>query len=1814
MSRHFTGRQAVVCRSRDWQKTGCAGTRCVDFPRSLSGFARAMQASGLWVIAVIAMVMFADSGPLGGQSSTWAHEPVAQDAAPASESKNAKEASAGKDASSANAPPSPSELPASLESLQQIYFYQSQAAELIPQQFRPIDVQTLDQKLQSHKANSGATSDTPQIVRAVYVARIEGEHLVSNNSYFEIAYDGSSPARLALSTLGVALAAPSDNGSLNGPGIVSDANGNCSILVSKDSRVSFGWSAAGSASERGLQFDLQLPLAGQAKLLIEVPQTRELVAMDGVSQPLPSPPLEASGNAATNNASEKSRWYSIEAGGLSRVRLRVSEPVQASAEAVIAIRQASLQYDLLPASITFTARMLLDAKTLVQMPSLLVQHGQITSVRVGGTALPWSEIPSGQGAELRFDVARVNEIASSNNGTLSLIIEGEAAWSSIAGIQSLPWPTWQNRRPVLIPTEMQAQIRVDPSMRLARLQLPTGWRYLPTIAAEDGSRLHRCVGPIVDQPLSVLSRPNEVPLVAESILRLTATNSRILAQYDSSLAVNTSGPVPIQLRIDREWKTELVTVVSSGRVLDLPSDEAARRNVTIWPTTDEVVNGRIHLRVTGSMPQRLSGGRSEFPATAFVQIQNVRNRVVAAVTPPPGFTWTGEVALLASQLPANSLTSIQKSLLGELRDESLLIDLNEGRLPLLVSRRPDAALAARNRLVLKYDGERLSETLLIACESSTTDIQSLVIDLGARGERPEMQWSAILPDGSSRRIESLQPVTPESVGLLDPNQISPPLGPLNADGSPEAQTSQEESVDPTSAGTAEPASPTTAASSELWRLSFGEPGERRLLLIGRRSYPASGDTQVPLPFIPGAAGQTSDVLVSPSLSVQRLSGSIQKVPAVESSGLAYKPFAAVVPDYQPETGACILRYEATERPSIDLAPSKVLPTQPIVSHETVRIVASNRGGDWIVASYEFAFAGALVIDQDPSLRLISVTNQNDRPVPYEEAEHRLRVTPQATDTCLFFKWNRPTVAGSLIRRWTTPRLRSNAVVLLRDWRVISAADTLIPRLLVDGQLDRDFELQKSFADLLGVDWLKSDGKSALAPQTLAVQTTRQRFLVVDATLGFPVMAMMALWLFAFGWWLATRRIDMVLLIWGATLIPGLALLPSTHVWFGTVCLPLACGGLIAVCQRHLQPTMAAMRASRGSNSQLKPGSPTPKSGSGVHGNVPGVHVPGEEAREKPSSRAITWSARLSICIALSAAWGATVNSVLAQEPMITGQAPAAVQAGAPAGTSTQPATPAPRDYVLIPTDATGKPAGTKVYIDQSLYQQLYREQLPTIGTVRLKTANYRVRLDGALEAKPQAEVEVRFQLEDSVQRAELSLPFRSAEVKSVQWLTDRDSRALRWLADSDRSIRITLPPASNAGILIRANLDITVPTKQSRRLVHSLLPVPGATLLVDAGGAVQRIELGQCQGRRELQAEAGRLTASIGAVSELDLSVVYRDPNRPQPTILERRYWVHAGHQTSNVECEVDLSDTELLQGTELSLVLSDGAVPQLMTDDWSLVSSESVTPTRRQLLLKANKDNPGPLRFLWEMPSVVIPAQRTDLPPSITLPDIFTFGATAGSPSAIAFDAAPGLKLTVYSPPSAATAANAPAPGEAFTSSVSSENIDAFVSRWKGFRATATEIVSTQSVLPRLVITAPNASLWQSDEEHHLHVRPGELQLGYSATVLPGDRLLGPTRLIIPPGSELRSLTVNGTAIDSMAYRIGNRDEIVLNEMSGTEPIRLRAVLHLRIPQTGRFNPPRMSIEPAQVVRGTYTMTRDQSLAVQELLPNGILETSTPR
>jgi hypothetical protein len=177
---------------------------------------------------------------------------------------------------------------------------------------------------------------------------------------------------------------------------------------------------------------------------------------------------------------------------------------------------------------------------------------------------------------------------------------------------------------------------------------------------------------------------------------------------------------------------------------------------------------------------------------------------------------------------------------------------------------------------------------------------------------------------------------------------------------------------------------------------------------------------------------------------------------------------------------------------------------------------------------------------------------------------------------------------------------------------------------------------------------------------------------------------------------------------------------------------------------------------------------------------------------------------------------------------------------------------------------------------------------------------------------------------------------------------------------------------------------------------------------------------------------------------------------------------------------------------------------------------------------------------------------------------------------------------------------------------STSAATIDAFVASWKGFRGTASEVIVSASPLPRFLVVAPSPRAWQSDEVHHLHVRPGELQLSYVATITPGDRLLGPLRVVLPVGCELRALTMNGVSINTVPRRVGNRDEVSLNEPSSADPIRLRVILHMRS-QALKFNPPRVSVEPVQLIKGTYTLSRDQSLLIEEVVDGGLIEAESP-
>ncbi len=1729
------------------------------------------------------------------------------------------------------APPSSQtsqELPDSLKRFKQIYLYQSQLAELLPPSYRAIDMVDLDKRLQEVRIQSPSVAESPQLIRSIYVARLVNDHFVSTRSVWDVSYQGTQPSRLVLGELGFALkTADREEGSGAMAKLSSGLDGKLSMLVEGDSSVVFAWTAVGKSIERGQLFDLRIPRSVQTRFLIELPRELELQAVDGVAQSLPSPPPEAGTTSiASTPYGGATQWYSIDAGGLEQVRIRILTETRKETQPVLPIRQASIQYDLKPRSIRFTLKMAVDVATGSSVPLFTIVDGQVTSVRVGGSAIPWSEVTLPEGVAIRIESSR-NE-PSNATGTVSLTIDGEAAWdSSDVSTQPVPWIAWRDCRPILIATELQTQFRLDPSLNAFRIQLPQGWRFSPTATAEDGSRLYRCGGAFTTQSPRVLVQPKDVVSNADALLRLTASDSQFQAQLDALILMDRAGPQPIELQIDPDWTVDLVTIPTSGRVVDLASEPTQRRRITIWPTSDEVVDGSLHVRVSGSQPSRNRDDQLEFPATSFVTIGNCRNRSVAMVSPPSGFNWVGDVALRARRIKVDELTDFQRRILGDTIGTGLLIELNEGRTAPLVCQRPEIAFDTTTRLALRSEGDQLVETCLIACNSTSTAVQTIIIDLGNAYDRPPMQWSAIEADGHARRIVSSVRLSREEIAAREVNRSS----------------DKDSAVPPGRESAVETSPPAT----EIWQLQLADTGQRDVMLIGRREYPITTSQSIALPNVPGAAAQTTQVVLMPSLAIERHDDTVLKVHPHSSQKSQIAKFGAVAAETDPTKGSIVLQYDTFDRGYIKVARAKIGAPPSFVWREEVRVVASNRGGDTIMASHDVEAGSSLVLRHDANLQLLRVTDSGGATLTFVDDPTVLIVSVPQTVSRVITYWTRSVYSSSITRRWTPPRLTADGEVLQRHWKVIAASDTFIPSSPLLGErslimspltsLSAAGQVATSPVDVAS-DWLEGSGPA------VRIDPADGRIWLVDSGMGYGLVSISGLICLAIGWWTSLRAPFIAAMVWVISIAPAMFAWDTSSLWISAICAPLACGSLIAVSIRKSHTRVTDLFRSR--SAPVAGTSPNARSQKeqGTKQFLGSDQEGGDIRHGSSREHAISWRSPIPcwLFLALSVGYHAfAANGATGQE----------------AAPPVDPSSTRPREvvgnkfhggvtdaesknlpFLLIPTGLDGRVAGSKVYLPQSFYQDLFRDRASSVGTLQVLSAAYRIRLEGTADSTVTADVEARYSVEDSTIRKEVRLPFVASQLRSIQWISEGGSRPLQWSSDGDSKIRVTLPSGMNASLLVRASAPVQSPTRAVRRLQFAIAPVASASLVVDSAFPVQRIEIAKSLGEVEKQSDSGRLTASIGAVDQIDLTAILRDNTRQSASIAQRRYWIHAGYERTNIECEIEPSDLAIRKGGEFTLVVQDNRTPLMTCSDWEMQSLESLSSTRQTLKMRATRDNPGPIRLLWELDSVIAANEQADGLSSMIVPDVVMPSVSATPTAHIAIDAAVGLRLipqtvgeplislgSVLSPrldsstqslspsqlpvTSDELSTNEPTPNALVKATTSPEAIDAFISSWKGFRGAATEVISSESPPVRFSLVGTESRAWKAEELHHLHVRPGELQLSFTATITPGESPIGPLRVVLPAGSDLRVLTVNDREMDAVPRRVGIRDEVSLPEPTNNEPFRVRAVIHLRASDT--FSPPRIRVEPIINSGGTYTLSRDQSLSVIEIADSGLSEST---
>ncbi len=1636
-----------------------------------------------------------------------------------------------------DAPPTRSPLPRSFELLRPIYFFGGQASGIVPDFFRPIAIEQLDRQLRPLADSVISGVERPQLVRAVYVARLAGASLVSTQTTWEVAHHGQSPERLSLGSIGLAIRsaslAPGGGGlQTDSPPLDTDGDGNVSLTVQGDTRLAISWTAAGRETDREISFDLAIPRASQARWLIAVPTEMKLDTLDGVIQALPSPPPEA----AARDSGRSLAWYAIEGGGLSRLRLRVLKVAGGQTNSPLVVRQASMVYELLPSSIRFASRWVVDPPADGVLPPLRLDGGRVTAVTVGGTAVRWNETLSEEGKWIQL---RAEATDVSLRTAINIAVDGEASWSDVPGLQELPWVEFRDCVPELIGNQLPAKVMVDSRLDLMRLGLPAGWDYLSPVESNQNGTTYRLGGPWGSEPPSVRIAAFETQIFANSVIRLSATEARFRAVLESSIELGSGGPRPIRLRIEPGWTVESVVLPQSGRVIELPPEFAKERLISLWPTADEMENGGLKLRVIGYQPLRLNGDVAIYPASSFASLTNSRNRLVAVVSPPQGFRWTSEASLVANRTSPESLTAIQRQLLGEVPPEAMLLDISRERIESLSSRSPIVDFNANTLFKLVVENQRLLETLTVSCVSAVGQLDQVRVEFGV-GSQPDMAWSVDPSTSPLRRLLRARRLTPTAADA--------------------------------------------AEQREIWDLELERSGAQSAVLIGRRerivSAWAGGAQQareplrVELPSVMGASGRVARVLIPDSLRLVRSSTGVLRVPHSVEGGLT--------PQADPNGGTAgtMLRYDPSGTSWIEVIPATDAPPRSVTWSEAIDIVSSLRGGDWITARYELGPGESLTIDCDSDLRLAGVTDSEGRGLVHDWVPGRLvirspdrsaqgrserDITPLGDATRVIVRWSRPSIGNAWLKAWQPPRLAVSGSVLRSRWRLHAATDSLIPQQLIS-RLPAPLGRWTGVTDSAKDRPVKLDAADSL----LTADSTAWELnavddypvWIVDRSSWLSLAVVISLLLFAASWKLARQHPILVGLGFGLSAI----LLPTLSLgwgWMLVTCLPIAAGSLLGT-------TLLLPRGQGRAN----------------------LIIPVK----------ITETARLTCWLgfAIGATWFLGAGDVWGQAApsQPNGNSPASgalpvprnAAAGVPLPAGVNELLPlGRRPTVLIPTGPDGQPLGDKVYVPQRLYQELFREKTMPVAPPTITSAIYRLRLDGMTDtAMPSAEWEIRYSLSNLAERSEILLPIRSTDLRSVQWLPGGEAKPLRWTAMGDGQVKISLPPISSAALLLRLVTEVESPERRLRRVRLVIPAVASASLMVDSNVAVQRFELTGAIGQTESLPDSGRLSADLGAVRAIELGVLLRQGARGIPAIGDRRYWVHGSPGRGQVECEIEPAESSIQVGTDMPIVVLGGTPPTLTTTDWALQRSETISSQRQLLTFRARRDQPEPIRLLWPIDPITAGMGEADEAVAITIPDVISAGSASTPSALIATWAGEGYRLISL--------------GDADQASEASDSIDSFIAAWKGYRGSAQQVIRSAGPLGRLLLVQRPRRDWRCEEQHHLHVRQGEMLLTYDGTITRGERSIGPLRLTLPARYEIRRLTVNGVDVPTAPRSVGGVTEVLLADTAGAERMQVQLNARQSLLLTEPFEPPRVRIEPIMQVSGTYSLTRDRLLRIEQI------------
>ena len=1616
-----------------------------------------------------------------------------------------------------------------------VYFYQSEAARLVPPDFRPVALDDLQALLERPVDGAGPAIDRPQLVRAVYVAYLQDDALRSEQSWLDIRYRDDAVGQLDLGPVNLALAdGPDLEQGVQQPRLVSRSDGTLRAVVSRDCRIDFGWSLGGRQHADGTRsYEMVIPRCGQSRILIGLPTTRLLRSADGVARLLPSPPPEVTASGAEPPAR---RWYEIEAGGLSRVHLQVDPAGRQQSETLLPVRQQSIEYRVGSRAVHWTMRLVLDAAPGAPLPPLAIGRGRASEVLWGGVPIGWTETnaqsdgdqaendsANAQADETVLQFATDTSAAEADRGESVMLTLHGASEMSFGQPLPLPWPRWLNARVVYATPTAETQLRIDPAITLLQAETPAHWSAQPMFPTESGSKIYRWSGPPGDAGPTIRVSGERDALTAAAALRLVVREDVIQGRWETVVTVDQQGPQPLRMQIQRDWRITSVTLPDSGRVLDAAIAEGTDRWIEVWPESEDVREGRIRLQVVGERPMaspttpRAPGRGWRVPSTWFVRLADSRTTSAAAIIPPPRFRWSGSTALRGSISAADGLSGIIGDMLGPVPSGALLFHLPTGATPPLELEQPLPEFEVDVQLALDADEGEVFETLSVLCHAPAPELNEVRVRSGDAQGRPPLVWSVEAGEASPATGSMAIPVTARR---------------------DEASAAEE---------------------GESWLISLPAalPGDIRL--IGRRRYPLAASRSIDLPSVPQAATQRTSVVIGPRLRLERTRGPVLRLPA---SGTR-------------DPGVRHLRYDPSEPASITIAVAESDPGVALAWQTDLDYFVSTRSGDDVVGRFQIDPSRPLRITHDPQLHLVRVEIDGRAAADGRVATttDSVSISSGGVSQTARLHWRRPPLppggVGQIFRRWRPPRIDVQGVVLRQRHRVWSAPDTVV---LAAGPTTWAAPGAAALAPV-APPWMP-DTLSA-AEQPIPLSDRNSTLWVLPAEAGWGLATVVALAIFAIGWAVALRAPLAVAVGAGGLLLIAVVWPLWALAIVGFLVAPAIAAGLLAV---------STVRRPQRDGTQRGGASGGASSGDG--GSV---------------SRLATRSAGL---LLLAAVLKIGLPAVLtAQDATVPIAKPAGATGSDPgnasaASTMTTPSPAADDDdegnfTVLIPVTAAGEMAGTKVYVPESLYSALFRRWRggEPDGEILLRHAEYRIRIGASIEGRSiePVRIEARLELETGPVNVPVHLPLPAAAVRDVEIVVAGEAKAIRWFP-ADDGILLQLPRPGLAQLRVSIVPPNTVNEHGIHRVRMPIPPVADAEVTLDADAPLDLLALEPCLGAIDALAPAGRMFADLGPVAELAFQWRFRRNADVQQSLpLVRRWWVHAALDRTVAECEIEPPGVAMAPDEQFELDVHDPVVPLVVSSGWSLVESTAVDATRHRLVLQSRRLAPGPIRLLWQIPRDATSADNND-GRALSLPSVRPVRTVDLGPTLLAINADPRLQVALAEP-----ATGSPI------------EVDRFLAGWIGYKGAVQQALTLASGPPRLTIQRTAPQPWRSVERQHLHVTGGRLHLEMSAVLHPGGSGCGPLRLIMPATMDVHRLEMAGQPVTASTRQWNGHQELPLPDPSQGEPLEIVFSGSLPLPSSGRFRPPRVRFSAVPETSGSYLVTRDTEVEVNEIQPSSL-------